>query len=152
MKIFIGADHRGCALKEKIINLLQKNKFNVQDLGAFDCEKSVDYPKIAYKVAKAVTVNKTNRGILICMSGIGQAMAANKVNGAYAALCYNSQAAQLSRQHNNANILVLGAKFIKPNDIAKTVNNFLNTEFEGGRHLRRVNQIKKIEKGLKLGN
>lgn len=151
MKIFIGADHRGCSLKEKVINLLRKNKYDVEDFGAFDCEKSVDYPKVAYKVASAVAKNKGDRGILICMSGIGQAMAANKVRGAYAALCYNSQAARLSREHNNANILVLSAKFIKANDITKTVNNFLNTRFEGGRHLRRVNQIKKIEKGLKLG-
>ena len=86
----------------------------------------------------------------MCMSGIGQAMAANKVRGAYAALCYNAESAALSRKHNNANILVLGSKFVKPKDLAKILRTWLNTEFEGGRHRRRVNQIKKIEKGQKI--
>jgi RpiB/LacA/LacB family sugar-phosphate isomerase len=84
------------------------------------------------------------------MSGIGQMIAANKVRGAYAALCYNAASAELSRRHNNSNILVLGAKFVKPKEIRKIIKVWLTTEFEGGRHLRRFNQIRKIEKGLKV--
>ena len=88
--------------------------------------------------------------MLVCMSGIGQAIAANKVSGAYAALCYNATAAKLSRLHNNANILVLGAKFVKAKDVPRIIKTWLTTDFEGGRHQRRFNQIKKLEQGKKL--
>ena len=150
MKIYIGADHRGFDFKEKIIKLLDAGKYDVIDMGAYNSEVSCDYPKVAYKVATRVAKDKNSRGILLCMSGIGQAMAANKVKGAYAALCYNPQAAQLSRAHNNSNILVLGAKFVKPNEIKKIINVWLTTPFEGGRHLRRINQVRNIEKGIKV--
>jgi RpiB/LacA/LacB family sugar-phosphate isomerase len=150
MKVYIGADHRGVQFKEKIKKILGRHKVDVVDMGAFDETKSCDYPKVAYKVAKAVAKSKNGRGVLLCMSGIGQAMAANKVPGAYAALCYNVESAKLSRQHNNSNILVLGAKFVKPSSLPLLIKTWLTTEFEGGRHQRRLDQVKRIEKGLSL--
>ncbi len=149
MDIYIGADHRGIEFKAKISEILKKLGHKVHDMGAFDSEVSYDYPKIAVKVATAVTKKRGARGLLVCMSGIGQAVAANKVHGAYAALCHNAEIAKLSRQHNNANILVLGSKFVKQKELTKIIKTFLTTEFEGGRHKRRVHQIKKIEKSQK---
>ena len=149
MKIFIGADHRGVSLKLKIFNMLKARGHTVVDLGTNDENIPCDYPKVAYAVASKVAKTKNSRGVLLCMSGIGQAMAANKVKGAYAALCTCPEMALLSRQHNNANILVLGAKFFKPKDLSAILKNFLETKFEGGRHLRRVKQIKQIEQGRK---
>ena len=105
-----------------------------------------DYPKISYDVATRVANSKSARGILICMTGLGHSIAANKVPGAYAALCYNKEAAALSRQHNNANVLVLGAKFVGESEMLEIIKVWLNAKFEGGRHLRRVKQIKEIEK------
>jgi len=150
VKVFIGSDHRGFSLKKKLVECLEKNGYEVIDLGTDDKTVSCDYPKIAYKVATSVAKSKVNRGILICMSGIGQSIAANKVCGAYAALCYNAGSAVLSRQHNNSNILVLGAKTVSEINAKKIAKLWLSTEFEGGRHQRRINQIKKIEKGLKV--
>ncbi len=150
MKIFIGTDHRGVEFKKKIISLLEKEKVDIVDLGAFDDKEASDYPKVAFKVASHVAKTKNSRGILLCMSGIGQAIAANKIKGAYAALCYNPEAAILCRAHNNANILVLGAKFVEEKDIPLILKNFLTTSFEGGRHLRRFKQMQMLEKGLKL--
>ena len=150
MKIFIGADHRGYRFKNKIITILNKQGHDVVDMGVYESAMICDYPKVAYKVAKEVVRSKNGRGILLCMTGIGQTMAANKVRGAYAAMCYNVKSAALSRQHNNANILVLGAKFVNPKDLTKILRTWLTTKLEGGRHQRRVNQIKKMEKGLKI--
>lgn len=150
MKIFIGADHRGIDLKKRVAQILKAQGLDVIDLGSHDAAKSCDYPKIAYTVANEVSKTRHSRGILVCMSGIGQAIAANKVRGAYAALCYNTESASLSRKHNNANILVMGSKFVKPKDIGRILQVWLNTEFEGGRHRRRFNQIRKMEKGIKI--
>ena len=150
MKIYIGADHRGVDFKAKILGVLKKHHYAFIDEGTHDPEKSCDYPKIAYQVATQVAKSKNDRGILVCMSGIGQAIAANKVKGAYAALCCNEEAARLSREHNNANVLVLSAKFIDSQKLESMMVTWLTTAFEGGRHRRRFNQIKKIEKGLKL--
>ena len=150
MKIFIGADHRGFDFKKKIIDILQAQKYDVLDLGTYNSAESYDYPKAAYDVATRVVKTKESRGILVCMSGIGQAIAANKVKGAYAALCHNVESAVLSRQHNNANILVLSAKFINARQLNEIVNKWLTSEFEGGRHLRRFKQIQQIEKGIPL--
>ena len=147
MKIYIGADHRGYNFKQRIVNILEKQGHDVVDCGTYNSEESCDYPKVAYQVAIQVAKNKNSRGMLLCMSGIGQAIAANKIRGAYAALCHNPLAAQLSRLHNNANILVLGAKFVKPKDVPLIINVWLKTKFEGGRHQRRLNQIKQIERG-----
>ncbi len=149
MKVYIGADHRGFKLKAEIIRILRSFKHEVIDLGTNTDEVSCDYPKIAYELASRVAKSKNNRGVLVCMSGLGQVIAANKVRGAYAALCSTPDAARLSRQHNNANILVLGAKFVQQKNIRDIVKIWFESEFEGGRHQRRVNQIKKIERGLK---
>jgi len=148
LKIFIGADHRGFELKSKIKNILLKRGYDVEDVGTFGLEPPCDYPKISYEVAHRVAQKKDSRGILVCMTGIGHAIAANKVPGAYAALCYNKKAALLSREHNNANILVLGAKFVSPREMLSMIDVWLKTKFAGGRHLRRVRQIKKIEKEM----
>ena len=145
MKIFIGADHRGFKLKQKVIGFLRKQGHQVTDVGSYN-EESCDYPLISCKVASAVAKTKNARGILVCLTGIGHSIAANKVPGALAALCYNKEAAVLSRRHNNANVLVLGAKFVNPKQFKSIIMAWLNTAFEGGRHLRRVKQIKQIEK------
>ena len=145
-KIFIGADHRGFELKNKIKSILSKQNFEIIDVGTFQSDPPCDYPKISYEVACRVAKTKNARGILVCMTGIGHAIAANKVPGAYAALCYNKEAALLSREHNNANILVLGAKFVSTKQMLSIIDVWLKAEFTGGRHLRRVNQIKQIEK------
>ena len=147
MKVFIGADHRGVNYKKKINDVLEDLGCDVIDVGAHASTESCDYPKIAYQVGTRVASTRGSRGILVCMSGIGQTIAANKVKGCLAALCYNATAAALSRQHNNANILVLSSKFVKAKDLKRIIKTFLETEFEGGRHLRRVNQMKKIEEG-----
>lgn len=146
-KIYIGADHRGVAYKANVNAIINSLGYPLTDVGTNDETQSCDYPTIAYKVAKQVVKSKDNRGILVCMSGIGQAIAANKINGAYAALCYNAEAAKLCRQHNNANILVLSSKFTKVNELKKIIKLWLETPFEGGRHQKRLNQIKQIEKG-----
>jgi RpiB/LacA/LacB family sugar-phosphate isomerase len=147
MKVYIGADHRGYAFKKKIVRILKNFGCAVVDMGTHDDVKSCDYPKLAYQVATRVAKSKNDRGMLVCMSGVGQTIAANKVKGAYAALCHTVEGAKLAREHNNSNILVLGAKFVKSKDLSKIIQTWLETEFEGGRHLRRINQIKRIEKG-----
>jgi len=146
LKIFIGADHRGFKLKSKIIKLLEKLGHTIIDTGSDTDKKPSDYPKFSYKVAQGVASTKNSRGILVCMTGIGHTIAANKVKGAYAALCYNKTAAFFSREHNNANILVLGAKFVSEKELMGIIKTWLSTDFAGGRHARRVNQIKNIEK------
>lgn len=146
MKVFIGADHRGFQLKKEILELLRSLGHEAEDMGSYEEGRICDYPEISYKVATSVAKNPGSRGILICMTGLGHAIAANKVPGAYAALCYNAQAAVLSREHNNANILVLGAQFVSVKDMKTIVNVWLATDFAGGRHARRVEQIQDIEK------
>ena len=142
--IAIGCDHGGFRLKEKIIAFLEKKRFRVKDFGAFS-EESVDYPDTAYEVAALVSKKKISRGILICKSGIGNSMVANKLNNVRAALCYNVRAAELSRRHNDANVLVLGALFVNTSQAKKIVGVWLKTPFEGGRHLRRIQKIERIE-------
>ncbi len=148
MKIFIGADHRGVVLKERIKELIVGLGHTVTDVGTAS-ERPCDYPAIAYRVARAVAAHRNSRGILLCMSGIGVSIVANKVPGAYAALCYNKEVALLSRQHNNANIMVLGSKFVSPEEMAEMIPAWLAEGFEGGRHERRVRQIKRIEQQLR---
>jgi len=151
MKIFIAADHRGVGIKAKVIDFLKQSGHDVVDMGTNTAETPCDYPPLAYKVAVNVSKNSRSRGILVCMSGVGLCIAANKVPGAYAALCYNKEVAVLSRQHNNANILVLGAKFVSSTELTEIVEAWLKTDFEGGRHLRRFKQIQDIEKKIKAG-
>ncbi|HAJ56289.1 MAG TPA: ribose 5-phosphate isomerase B [Candidatus Omnitrophica bacterium] len=143
-KIVIGCDHGGFSLKEKLLPFLKKAGMDVLDLGAFS-EGSMDYPDTAYKVASAVSRHKAARGILICKSGIGNCIVANKLKNIRAALCYNIKAARLSRMHNDANILVLGSLFVGPARAKKMIEVWLATPFEGGRHLRRIKKIERIE-------
>ncbi len=149
MKIAIGSDHRGFKLKNSLIEFLKKKKYRVEDKGTFSSD-SCDYPVYCFRTAAAVAKKKAERGILICKTGIGSAIAANKVKGARAALVHNVKGAKFSRLHNDANILVFGADFVDVNLAKRIVSAWLSTEFEGGRHLRRVRQIKKIEEGYEL--
>ncbi|MFP4472956.1 MAG: ribose 5-phosphate isomerase B [Candidatus Omnitrophota bacterium] len=148
MTIFIGADHRGVGLKSRITVFLKSLGHSVEDVGAHDESPPCDYPPIAYDVASRTAADPQSRGILICMSGIGLTIAANKVPGAYAALCYNMESAKLSRQHNNANILVLGAKFVDPDQMNDLIKTWLEEPFEGGRHQRRLDKICEIERKI----
>ena len=141
MKIAIGADHGGFILKEEIRKHLLKKGISVKDFGTFS-EESVDYPDIGKKVAKAVAQNKFKFGILICGTGLGMSMVANKVAGIRAAVCHNIFTAKMSRAHNDANILCLGGRVLKKSTALKMVDAFLKTKFEGGRHLRRIRKIK----------
>ena len=144
MKIGIGADHRGIALKAAIRKYLEK-KHRVIDYGAHSTA-SVDYPDIALQLAADVAANRLKFGILLCYTGQGMAMAANKVPGIRAAVCVTKKIAQYARAHNNANVLVLPAGFVGYNEKTRQIiRTFLTTPFEGGRHLRRINKIKKYE-------
>ena len=139
-KIFIASDHAGFDLKEIIKKYLSKKKLTFQDLGP-DNNKSVDYPIYAHNVAKKVKVNKNNIGILICGSGTGMNIAANKHKNIRAAQCFNLKSTKLSRLHNDANIITLGSRLLNKKNALSFVNVFLNTKFEGGRHLKRVKKI-----------
>lgn len=138
--IAIGADHAGYGLKRVLNDDLARNGYVVRDMGT-DGEESVDYPDFASHVAQAVLNGDADCGVLICGSGIGMSIAANRNPGIRAALCFNDEMARLSRQHNDANILVLGARFIPEQEAAKCLDAFLTTEFEGGRHARRVGKL-----------
>ena len=139
-KICISSDHAGFETKEFIKEHLIKSKISTIDLGPF-FKKSVDYPDFAKKVSKRVSKRKSEIGILVCGSGTGMAISANKTRGIRAAVGYNLKSTQLSRQHNNANILCLGSRLTKKKDIKKIISIFLRTKFEGGRHNRRVKKI-----------
>ena len=139
-KLCIGSDHAGYVLKEKIKDFLINKDISVIDLGPFSMY-SVDYPDYAKKVAKRVLLKKSDLGILICGSGTGMAITANKFKGIRAAQCYNKSSTILSRQHNNANVICLGARILKKNEALKLVFYFLNTKFEAGRHQKRINKI-----------
>jgi len=139
-KICIASDHAGYELKEKITDYLINKSIPIIDLGPFS-EDSVDYPDYARKVVKRLILGKSDAGILICGSGTGMAITANKFKGIRAAQCYNKKSTILSRQHNNSNIICLGSRMLKYNEAFKYVTYFLNTRFEGGRHRKRVNKI-----------
>jgi ribose 5-phosphate isomerase B len=139
-KICISSDHAGYETKEFIKDLLIKSKISTVDLGPF-LNKSVDYPDYAKKVSNRVSKRKSEIGILVCGSGTGMAISANKTKGIRAAVGYSIKSTQLSRQHNNANVLCLGSRLTKRKDIKKIIKIFLNTKFEGGRHKRRVKKI-----------
>ena len=140
MKIFISSDHAGFSLKNHIYKNLKKKNYKIEDLGPFT-DKSVDYPIFAKNLANKISRNKTSFGILICGSGTGMAMAANKVKNIRAAVCYNIKNTKLSRLHNNANVITVGSRLTSKNLAFKLVNIFLKTKFEGGRHLRRIKKI-----------
>lgn len=147
MKVALGADHGGFKLKKDIITFLNGEGYKTKDFGTFSSD-SCDYPVFAYKVAKAVSEGKAELGILICKSGNGMAMVANKLPNVRAAICFDKDVAMLSRQHNDANILVLGSEhlFDEPELITRS---WLEAGFEGGRHARRVKQIVAIEGKVK---
>jgi ribose 5-phosphate isomerase B len=140
MKVAVGSDHGGYLLKEDIKKYLSKRKVGFKDFGAYS-EESVDYPDIGRKVAKAVASKKYKFGILVCGTGLGMSMVANRVKGIRAALCHNVYTAKMSRAHNDANILCLGGRVLKKAPALKIVDAFLRAPFEGGRHLRRVRKI-----------
>ena len=141
----LACDHGGFRLKEVIKSYLDELGIEYIDYGTFS-EESVDYPDFAYKAAKAIVRGEANGGIFICGTGIGISIAANKVKGIRAALCYNVYAAEMSRRHNNSNVLCLGGRVIGDELAKRIVKTWLETPFDGGRHERRVNKIAEIEK------
>ena len=143
MRIAVGCDHRGLNLKQFIIKLIVEAGHSYEDFGCYTTD-SVDYPDIAKKVAEAVARGDFEHGILICDTGIGMSIAANKVKGIRAALCHNAFTARRARQHNDANILCLAAG-LEQDSIAEIVAAYLTGEFEGGRHGRRLNKIRAME-------
>jgi len=140
MKVMIGADHAGFTYKEQVKNLLIAKGFSVEDVGTHSPD-SVDYPDFAHPVAQAVEDKQADWGILICGSGNGVAITANKHQGIRAALCWNVELARLARQHNDANVLCLPARFVSVEEALQMVEAFANTSFEGGRHSNRVAKI-----------
>ena len=139
-KIFISSDHAGYNLKEQIKKKFHK-KYNFQDLGTNSSKLSVNYPDYAHKLSKKVAYSSKNVGILVCGSGTGMAMAANRHKKIRAAVCYSVKNTKLSRLHNNANIITLGSRITKKNTAFKCIEVFMNTKFEGGRHKKRVKKI-----------
>lgn len=150
-KILIASDHAGFSLKEKLRPYLERTGFKVIDLGTYS-DQSCDYPHFAYNLAKKISKGKYRQGILICKTGIGNSIVANRLPGVRAALCYNIKAARLSREHNDSNVLVLGASFVNERLAKKILATWLNTQFLGGRHKRRLNQIKEIERKIRMQN
>ena len=146
MKVVIGADSAGFAMKAKIIEHLKERGFEVSDVGAYNAESS-HYPEFAYKVATAVSEKTADFGILVCGTGIGMSIAANKVKGVRASVCSEHFSARYTRLHNDANVLCLGARVIGEGIAIELVDAFLDTEAEGGRHAKRVEMISEIEAG-----
>jgi ribose 5-phosphate isomerase B len=144
MRVAIGADHAGFELKELIKHTLDELHLAYRDVGT-QSDESVDYPDFALRVARSVASGAYDRGILICGTGIGMAMAANKIPGVRAAPVMDLETARLSREHNNANVLALGARVTPPDRALDIVRTFLKTEFEGGRHERRLSKIAALE-------
>ena len=139
-KIFISSDHAGFKLKEAIKSYLSNKKLSFTDMGPYN-DSRVDYPDFAHKVARKVKLNKNNIGILVCGSGMGMNIAANRHKNIRAAQCFNLKSAKLSRLHNDANIITLGSRLLSKKLALSCVIAFLNTKFEGGRHLKRIKKI-----------
>lgn len=151
MKIAIGSDHRGYEVKTKIIEHLKKLGHESVDCGAHDCN-SIDYPDIATAVAEKIVGGEVDRGILICGSGIGMAITANKFPGVRAATCHDDLTAEMSRRHNNVNVMCLSADLLGERLIDRMVDLWITTEFEKGRHQRRVDKISEVEKRFSKGD
>ena len=151
MKIAIGADHGGYILKGQTIDFLKSLGHEVEDMGTHSKESS-DYPLIGFEVAEAVAAGKAERGVLICKSGVGMVIIANKLHGIRAAACYDKDLAKSSREHNDCNILVLAANYTNTDQAKEILSVWLTTEHIGERHTRRVGQIKDIEQKLKGNN
>jgi ribose 5-phosphate isomerase B len=149
MRIAIGSDHGGFELKEKLLKFLDgSDGYGVKDFGTHS-KDSCDYPLIGFEVAKAVSDGEYDRGILVCKSGIGMAIIANKLPGVRAAACYDIELARLSREHNNCNVLVLAASYTDKDKAKDIVKVWLEAEHSGERHARRVEQMRELEEGLK---
>jgi len=144
-RIAIGSDHAGFEDKEKIKRQLDELGIEYEDVGTNSIE-SVDYPVYAQRVAEKVANGEVKQGILVCGSGNGMQIAANKVRGVRAALAWNEETARLARQHNDANVLSVPARMISPEEVSKVVESYLKAEFEGGRHARRIGEISDLEK------
>lgn len=144
MRIAIGCDHGGFKLKTELVKFLKKADHTVRDFGAFS-DESCDYPVFAHQVSRAVGLGKFKRGVLVCKTGIGMAMSANKIKGVRAAVIHDIESAISSRHHNDCNVIVFGSRFIKPKKAKEILKVWLKTPSLGGRHRRRVNQIKKLE-------
>jgi len=151
MKIAIGSDHAGFGLKEDVLEHLKGLKYDVVDCGTYNTE-SVDYPDFGEKVSSMVSAGEVERGILICGTGLGMSMVANKFPNVRAALCNDLFSAKMSRLHNDANVLVLGGRIIGKDLAAEIVRTWMSTAFEGDRHMRRLNKIKKIEETLNIND
>ncbi|HEY3346164.1 MAG TPA: ribose 5-phosphate isomerase B [Nitrospirota bacterium] len=150
MRVAVGCDHGGLALKDVLCGVLKSAGVEVLDMGTGN-EDSVDYPDFAAKVARSVTSGDADRGLAICGTGIGMSIALNKYPGVRAALCHDSFTARLSRQHNDANILVLGGRVLGQEVAADMVKQWLATPFEGGRHQKRLDKITQIERDICKG-
>lgn len=146
MRIAIGSDHRGYQLKQLLGDLIRSKGHEVEDVGA-DGEESVDYPDFAEQVARKISAGEIDRGVLICGTGIGMAITANKFKGVRAGTCTDEVTAEISRRHNNLNVLCLSADMVSPRTAERMVQIWIETEFEGGRHQRRLDKIAEIEKG-----
>lgn len=140
----IGCDHSGLELKNEVIKHLEERGVEYKDFGTFTPD-SVDYPDYALKVCHSVTSGESERGILICGTGLGMSMAANKVKGIRAAVCHDTFSAEFTRRHNDANVLCMGGRVIGPGLACKVVDAYLDSEFEGGRHQRRIDKVMAIE-------
>lgn len=143
MKIAIGSDHRGYHLKDRLVQLLLGDGHEVADEGTHEPE-SCDYPDFASRVARKVSLKEADRGILVCGTGIGMSIAANKYSGVLAAPCYDELTAEISRRHNNLNVLCLSSDMTNERHVDQLVRTWLRTEFEGGRHARRMDKIEQI--------
>jgi ribose 5-phosphate isomerase B len=144
MFVALGSDHRGFHLKEAVIDFLKQEGHEYHDYGCYDIDP-VDYPDFAQPVAEAVAAGKSNFGILVCATGIGMSIAANKVKGIRAALCCSAIDARRTREHNDANVMCLSGDKVKASEVGEFVRNFLSGKFEGGRHLRRLDKVRGIE-------
>lgn len=145
MKISMACDHGGYLLKEHIKQYLTNNGYQVVDFGTYDTQ-SCDYPDFASKAAQAVSSGECDKGVVVCTTGIGVSIVANKVKGVRCALCLNADMAEMTCRHNNANVLAMGAKYVDNALAQSIVDKFLSTEFEGGRHQRRLDKITALEK------
>ncbi len=144
MKIAFACDHGGFSAKEEVINYLKANGYSVKDFGTFS-EESCDYPEYAQAVCKSVLSGESDKGVLICGTGIGMSIVANKIKGIRCAHVTDIFSAEMTRRHNNTNVIALGARITETNEIIKLIDKFLTTEFDGGRHQIRVDKISKVE-------
>lgn len=143
----MGSDHAGFFMKEKVKHWLQNQGYYIEDLGCFS-DESCDYPDYAEKVARTIARERNAIGILFCGTGIGMCIAANKIKGVYAALIHNEFTGRAAREHNNANIICLGARVTRIETAKKAIEAFLNAEFQGGRHARRIKKIEGLEQNV----